>query len=169
MSWSGTNSHIFAQWVNNPLLGVTGASGAGLPTGYAGLVADTVNLALYNNSITPDQTVSVANTAYNAGQWANTNEVTSGTDWVAGGRAVPATKSISVSTNVVTFKSTTNLSSVATATLSTYGALVYDNTITGGTAAKQGVCFLDFGGVQTVTGGTFSLNWNANGIFTITV
>lgn len=167
MAWSG--SQIFASFVTNPMLGVTGASGAGLPTGYAGLVADTVNLALYG-VITPDATAAVASTGYNTGQWVTGGEITGSSEWVAGGRAVPATKSISQATNVTTFKTTTNLVGSATVTMSGInGCLVYDNSITAGTIAKQGVCFLWFGGAQSVTAGSFSVNFNASGIFTFTV
>jgi len=168
MAWSG--SQIFAAFVANPMLGVTGASGAGLPTGYQGLVADTVNCALYAGTITPDATVAVGSTGYNTGQWVTGGEITGASEWVAGGRAVPATKTISQSSNVVTFKTTTNLVGAATVTMAGInGCLVYDNSITAGTVAKQGVCFLWFGGAQSVTAGTFSVNWSASGIFTFTV
>jgi len=167
MAWSTSN--MFQAWALNPMNGVTGASGAGLPTGYAGLVADTVNCALFG-TLTPDRTVAAASTGYNTGVWVTGSELTGGTDWVAGGRAVPATKSFAASAGVVTFATTTNLTSAATATITAaFGALIYDNTITAGTVAKQGVCYLYFGGSQTVTSGTFSLNWNASGIFTVTV
>ncbi len=162
MAWSGTNNSIFAAFIAAPCLKL----GA---TGYGGLVADTINTALYNNTTTPDRTVAVGSTGYNTGQWVTGNEVTGGSDWVAGGRAVPATKTCTAAAAVTTFSTTTNLTSAATATITAYGCLLYDNTITAGTVAKQGVCFLDFGGVQTCTSGTFSLNWNASGIFTITV
>jgi hypothetical protein len=45
-----------------------------------------------------------------------------------------------------------------------FGCLVYDNTISGGTVAKQGVSFNYFGGAQSVTAGTFTIIWHANGI-----
>lgn len=159
----GSNSNIFVQWVNNPMCGPK----ASLPTTYAGLVADAVKVALYNNTGTPDRTVAVANSGYNTDQWVTANEVTSGTDWVAGGRAV-ASAAVSVSAGVLTYTAA-NLTSAATATITAYGILVYDSTITGGTVAKQGICFNSFGGVQTVTSGTFSVNFSASGIFTFTV
>ena len=46
-----------------------------------------------------------------------------------------------------------------------YGALVYDNTIAG----DPGICFNYFGGANSVTNGTFTVVWHANGIFRITV
>jgi hypothetical protein len=46
--------------------------------------------------------------------------------------------------------------------------LVYDATITAGTVAKQGLCFNYFGGTQSVTGGTFTIVWDATGVFKFT-
>ena len=45
---------------------------------------------------------------------------------------------------------------------------MYDNTITAGTVAAQGMCFNYFGGAQSVTSGTFTINWDATGIFKFT-
>lgn len=50
-----------------------------------------------------------------------------------------------------------------------YGAFVYDDTISGGTVADQGVCFNYFGGAQSVTAGTFTVVWHANGIVRFTL
>lgn len=160
MAWA--DSRVFQQWINNPMLGPV----ASLPTSYAGIVADTVNAALFNNSVTPDRTAAVASTGYNTGTWVTANEVTGGSDWVAGGRAL-GTKAVTPSAGVVTY-SAANLTSAAVATITAYGILVYDSTITAGTVAKQGICFNYFGGVQTVTGGTFSVNWSASGVMTFT-
>jgi hypothetical protein len=49
-----------------------------------------------------------------------------------------------------------------------YGCFVYDDTITAGTVADQGVCFNYFGGAQSVTSGTFTIVWSASGLFQIT-
>jgi hypothetical protein len=161
MAWSSSN--IFVQWVNNPMCGPK----ASLPTSYAGLVADTVKVTLYDNTTAPDRTAAVTSTGYNTSTWTTGNEVNSGTDWVAGGIAL-ASAAVSVSAGVLTYAAA-NISSSATATITAYGILVYDSTITGGTVAKQGICFNYFGGVQTVTAGTFSVNFSASGIFTFTV
>jgi hypothetical protein len=166
VSWSGSNNHMFGAWIQNPLFGVTGASGAGLPTGYQGLIADTVKVALFNNTTTPDQTVNAAQSGYNTGQWVTANEVTGGTDWVAGGRAL-SSETLSYAGGATTYRAA-NLASAATVTFTAYGCLVYDASITGGTVANQGVCFLDFGGAQVVTAGTFSITWSNQGIFALT-
>jgi hypothetical protein len=49
------------------------------------------------------------------------------------------------------------------------GCLIYDDTITAGTIADQGLCFLWFGGSQSVTAGTFSVVFNAAGILNVVV
>lgn len=161
----GSSSNIFQAWVVNPMLA---GSGASLATAYTGITADTINVALYNNTTAPDRTAAVASTGYNTSTWTSANEVTSGTDWVAGGRQL-VSDTVSGSAGTVTYTAS-NLTSSATATITAYGVLIYDATITAGnTVAKQGICFNSFGGVQTVTGGSFSVNWNASGIFTVTV
>jgi hypothetical protein len=59
---------------------------------------------------------------------------------------------------------------VATVTMSgIMGCLVYDDTLTAGTVADQGVSYHWFGGAQSVTAGTFSVIWNASGLVRFTV
>jgi hypothetical protein len=58
-----------------------------------------------------------------------------------------------------------DLTGAATITITNaYGALVYDNSITAGTVAKQATSYHYFGGAQSVTSGTFSVIWHANGL-----
>lgn len=161
MAW--TDSRVFQAWIVNPML----ANTASLPTSYAGLVADTVKAALFNNTGTPDRTAAVASTGYNTGAWVTANEVTGASEWVAGGRTI-AGDAVSAAAGVVTY-SASNLTGSATLTMANiFGCLVYDSTITGGTVAKQGVCYNYFGGAQAVTSGTFSLVWSASGIANFT-
>jgi hypothetical protein len=129
---------------------------------------DTIKAALFNNSITPSQDVTAANSAYNAGVWANTNEVTDATNWVAGGRAL-ASLSVNSGTAGVVFFDAADTSGGGSVTLSSvYGCLVYDDTLTT-PVADQGVCFIYFGGAQSVTAGTFTIVWHANGLFRMTL
>jgi hypothetical protein len=161
MAW--TDSRIFRAFVTNPMLKQGTAA-----TSYGDLVADTINAALFNNTGTPDRDAAVASTGYNTGQWVTANEVTGSSEWVAGGRAL-ASKTNTASAGGVNTYTAANLAGSATVTMaSIFGCLIYDNTISGGTVAKQGVCFNYFGGSQSVTAGTFSVNWNASGIFTFT-
>ena len=164
-----TASAMFRTW---PLaINGQGQTAAVLPAGYAGLGADTVNVALYNNTGTPNKDDTLANSAYNAGQWVTSNEVTDATNWVAGGRALASKTLTNPSTGVFMFDAA-DLSGGGNVTLSgVLGCLVYDNTITAGTGgvAKEGICYNYFGGSQSVTAGTFTIVWNANGVFRITV
>jgi hypothetical protein len=156
MAWS--NSKIFMALFEDTLENTTAMD----------LNADTFKAALYDNDITPDQTVSAANTAYNAGQWtASGNEVTDGTKWDTAGEPLTSVTS-AFSSNVYTFDAANTPQSGASCTLANvYGCLVYDDTIAS-PVADQGVSFHYFGGAQSVTGGTFTIVWNASGIFTIT-
>lgn len=152
MAWS--NSKVFA-W-NVLFLGQNGVK-------YS---TDAFSVALYNAG-TPDNTVTTqALTSYNgaASQWVTGNEA-SGAGYTAGGVSV-SSPSWTQTTNVVTFTSAGTPQWTA-ASFSAVGALVYDTTI--GTATTHpGLCYNYFGGTQTVTAGTFTINWNASGIATFT-
>lgn len=164
MSW--TDSHIFRAWVNNPMMRQGTA-----PTGGTGEIVtnDLLKAALFNNSVSPDVDAAVTATGYNSGTWSTGNEVSVATQWVAGGRAL-LSKAFTLTVGGVGTFSAASLVGSATVTMNNiYGTLVYDDTITGGTVADQGVCFLYFGGIQGVTAGTFTVNWNANGIFNFDV
>src|SRR5688572_7782596 len=103
------------------------------------LNADTFKAALYDNDITPDQTVAAANTAYNAGQWtASGNEVADGAEWAAGGVALSSVTS-SFSSNIYTFDAADTASGTSATLANVYGCLVYDDTLAS-VVTDQGVC-----------------------------
>lgn len=165
-----TASSMFRAWTA-AILG-QGQTAAILPANYAGLGqgADAVNVALFNNTGTPDKDAALASTGYNTGQWVTANEVTGAGIWAAAGRVL-AGKTITNPATGVTMFDATDLAGAGTGTLSNvYGCLVYDDTIAAGTGgiADQGICFNYFGGSQSVTSGTFTIVWNANGIARIT-
>jgi hypothetical protein len=163
MAWSASN--VFQEWVKNPLFNGPGGTP---PTGYTGYLTDTMNCALYASGITPDRTAALASTGYNTGVWITGNEKTGSSEWVAGGRAL-ASKTNAASAGTITLDAA-DLTGSASITMSNVeGCLIYDNSITAGTVAKQGMCFLWFGGVQSVTAGTFSVVFNAAGLVTATV
>ena len=65
-----------------------------------------------------------------------------------------------------------DLSGGGTVTLTNvYGCFVYDDTVAAGTGgvADQGICYLYLGGAQSVTAGTFTVIFNASGLFRMTV
>lgn len=155
MAWS--NSKVFVRTFD----GLAG-------TRNMNLTGDTPKVALYDNDITPDNTVSAANSAFNAGQWATTgNEVIDASGWPTGGRVL-VSHTFSAASTTYTYDAADTASANATTTLSAnFGCLVYDDTAT--TVADQGICYNYFGGSQSVTSGTYTVVWNASGIFSISV
>lgn len=159
MAWSA--SAIFREWP------ITILQAAG--TSFTGLDSDTVKVSLHNNSITPDKDAAVASTGFNTGQWSTTNEVVDATNWVSGGRALASKTFTTPSTGVAMFDAADLAGGGAVTLANVYGCLVYDDTISGGTVADQGVCFNYFGGAQSVTAGSFTVVWNSSGILRLTV
>jgi hypothetical protein len=158
MAWS--SSAIFRIFIGN-VLGNTAAFD--LDSG-----ADTLKVALYNNSITPSKDVTAANSAYNVDQWANSNEVSQAGQWPAGGVALTS-QTVDVGTSGVCFLDAADTASGSTATLSNvHGSLLFDDTLTT-PVADQGICYNYFGGANSVTSGTFTVVWSANGILRVTV
>ena len=159
MAWSA--SAIFRPFLGD-VLGNTAAFD--LNTG-----GDTIKVALYDNDITPDNDVTAANSAYNAGQWtASGNEVTESGQWAAGGVALTS-QDINVGTaDVVFFDAADTASGSAADLANVYGCLVYDDTLAS-PVADQGICYNYFGGANSVVNGTFTVVWSANGIFRFTL
>jgi hypothetical protein len=164
MAWSASN--VFQEWVKNPLFNGSQGTPPTLYTGYAG--ADVFKCALFAAGITPDRTAAVGSTGYNTGVWITANEKTGSSEWVAGGRTL-ASKTNAVSAGTITLDAADLAGSASITMTSVEGCLIYDDTITGGTVADQGMCYLWFGGAQSVTAGTFSVVFNAAGIVTATV
>jgi hypothetical protein len=102
---------------------------------------NTFKLALYDNSAS----FTAATTAYTA-----TNEVANSGTYSAGGGTL--TNVTPVSTGTTAFTDFADLS-FTTATITAYGALIYNDTAAG----DPTVCVLDFGGAKTSTSGTFTI------------
>lgn len=131
------------------------------------LNSDSFKAALFDNDITPDQTVTSANTAFGAGQWVSAgNEVFEAGQWATGGVALASVTSTFTS-NVYTFDAADTASGSAADLAAVFGCLVYDDTLTT-PVADQGVCYNYFGGSNSVVNGTFTVVWNAAGIFAVT-
>jgi hypothetical protein len=152
----GSSSKIFTSYITDALNN-TSALDAN---------ADTIKVALFGNSGTPDQTVASASTAYNAGQWTSGNEVTA-TGWTAGGLALASITS-TFSTNVYTFDAADKAGGATDTVTAAYGVLIYDDTLTT-PVADQGMCYNAFGGSNSVVSGTFTVVFNASGIFALTL
>jgi hypothetical protein len=132
------------------------------------LDADSFKVALYNNTITPDNDVTSANSAYNVGQWATAQEVYEAGQWAQAGVALASQSLNSATADVVFFDAADTASGSAATLANVYGCLVYDDTLTT-PVADQGLCYNYFGGVNSVTSGTFTVVWHANGILRITL
>jgi hypothetical protein len=102
---------------------------------------NTFKLALYDNTAS----FTVVTTAYTA-----TNEVANSGTYSAGGGTL--TNVTPVSTGTTAFTDFADLS-FTTATITAYGALIYNDTAAG----DPTVCVLDFGGAKTSTSGTFTI------------
>ena len=72
---------------------------------------------------------------------------------------------MTAATTTITCDAADTASGSACTLANVHGALVYDNT----TATKGGFCYNYFGGPNSVVNGTFTVVWNANGIFRITL
>lgn len=114
--------------------------------------ADTIKCALVDNVHTFSATDTVWTTGVDA------NEI-AGTGYTAGG-ATLAGKAV---TEAATTKFDATDVSWTTATFTAYHAVLWDDTL----AADDVICSFDFGGAQTVTAGTFTIQWHANGILTL--
>jgi hypothetical protein len=160
MAW--TNSKQFQRFLTNRIGNVTALD----------YDADTIKAALYNTTTTPDNDVTTdVLTGYNgaASQWVVANEVIDstggGTDWPAGGVAL-AGKVVDVATADLVKVDANDTASGATADIAAaFGCLVYDDTL----ANKPGLCYNYFGGSNSVTNGTFTIVWAANGVLSFTL
>ncbi len=156
MAW--TNSKLFRACVADVFDNTTALD----------LGSDVPKVALYNNTITPDQNVTSANSAYNVAVWATAQEVFQAGQWAQAGVALAGTSLNSGTSGVVFYDANDTASGSAATLTNATGALVYDDTLTT-PVADQGICFNYFGGPNSVTAGTFTVVWNANGIWRITL
>ena len=155
MAWS--NSKLFVASLEDSLE----------DTAALNVDADNIKAALFDNTITPSQTVASASTAYGAGVWAS-GGVSDATGWPAVGRQLLSVTS-TFSSNVYTFDAADTASANSTTTLTNaYGCLVYNDTLTT-PVADQGLCYNYFGGANSVTSGTFTIVWAAGGVFNYTL
>ncbi len=162
-------------WSASKIFGAFPTTSFNLVKGF-NLGSDTIEAALFG-TMTPDQTVTAANSAYAAGVWTGgsaPNLVDTGSSAPAGwpylGRPL-GTLSSTFTSATYTFSAAATASANAVTTLTAaFGALVYDHTTTSPAGVTdQGICFIYFGGSQTVTLGTFTIAWNASGIFTLSL
>lgn len=149
--------------------GVSGAMLANLfsPAQAISWASDTIKVAFYNNTPTPNPVDTFANNSYNAGQWVTANELYQSGQWAQGGVALsgktdtfsappnPASTQLFQSGLMILNSGIT--SSGNSCTLSgVYGCLVYDASL----AADSAFCWNYFGSAQEISSGTLSLAWS---------
>ena len=113
------------------------------------LEADTINVALYDNS----HSFTATDTDYTT-----TNELTTAGGYTQGGSAL-AGKAV---TEAATTKWDATDHAWTSATFTAYHAVIWD-----ATAGNDLICSIDFGGAKTVSAGTFTIIWDAAGILTL--
>ncbi len=113
--------------------------------------ADAIKVALLDNS----HAFSASDAVWGD---VSANEI-SGTGYTAGG-ATLANQAVSVAANTATFDA--DDVDWTSATFSCYHCVIYDTTNT-----NSLIVSIDFGGVQSVTSGTFTIEWSANGIVSL--
>ena len=120
-------------------------------------LTDTINLMLCTSAYVPDQDAHIYKSSI-------TNEVV-GTGYTAGGATL--------TTKTMTYDSATNTITLdaddvvfASSTITARYAVVYDATGTDSTSTLLG--YIDFGADQTSSAGSFTITWDAAGIFAIT-
>jgi hypothetical protein len=155
MAWSASGGfrQTFADALNNVV-----AIDLGLETHKA---------ALFDNDITPDFDATAANSAYGAGQWVSAGNEVSGTGYAAGGVAVTTTAVTVVAGGIMMWDAADTAWAGATFS-NAYGCLIYADALAA-PVADQGICAVYFGGGYSVTAGTFTIQWHANGILRLDV
>jgi nitrous oxidase accessory protein NosD len=132
------------------------------------LDADAFKAALFDNTITPNQDVTSANSGYGAGVWAS-GGVLDASGWPAVGRPLASQSLDSSSAGIVFFDAADTVSANSNTTLTNaYGVFVYDDTLTT-PVADQGLCFNYLGGANSVVAGTFTIVWSASGVLRFTL
>jgi hypothetical protein len=120
---------------------------------------DTHKVALYTNSLTGADLVT--DTAYGVGAWA-ANEVPNGSGYTTGGNLLTGTTYVSSGAGVTTWDATDTPWTTSTFS-AVRGCLIYADALAGNNA----IIALTFGADFAVTAGTFTIQWNASGIYTV--
>jgi hypothetical protein len=126
--------------------------------------AGTWNVALFDNTITPDFTVTAANTAYAVAVWVVGNEVDNPAAWPAGGPVLAGgavTKELPGAGQVQL--DATNQSEASTTLVNARGCLLYMGSLAS-PVVDQSLLAVNFGSDFSTTNGTFAITWDTNGV-----
>ncbi len=117
------------------------------------LEADVIQVSLMDNNHT-------FSAAHNVWTDVSANELPAAGNYATNGEVLAS----ATVTQAATTKFDGNDTAWASATFTAYHAVLWDNTV----ATDDLICSFDFGGAKTVTAGTFTIQWHANGIITLT-
>jgi len=118
------------------------------------LEADTIKVALLDNSHS-------FNADDNTWSDVSANEI-SGTGYTAGGEELTNKSVTQDDTNDKAVFDADDVS-WSSATFTAYHAVLYDDSL----ASDDLICSIDFGGAKSVSSGTFTIQWDADGIITL--
>lgn len=117
---------------------------------------DTIKCSLHTTSYAPDQDTHTDH--------ADTTNETTGSGYSAGGDTL-TTAAVTLDTTNDRLELDADDAQWTTASFSAYYAVIYKST---GTAANDPLLgYVDFGGTETVSSGTFTITWDAEGILQI--
>ncbi len=130
------------------------------------LETDTIKLALITNGVTPTANDTDPQWGAGSGVDYDGNEVGTGGGYTAGGLAC-ANPAFTRSSGVGTFDADdpATIAQNGSGFTNAYYGILYSDTATN----KDCIGFLDLGGPVSEQAGPIDINWNASGIFTITV
>jgi len=116
--------------------------------------------ALFEDGVSPTFDT---DTAYGATTWSGGNEVTAGNGYTSGGKTYTNTE-VTVAAGVLKFDAD-NMSWTSSTITNAEGVLLYFAAATD--PADAAILAVDFGGPYSTNNGTFTIQWNSGGIFTI--
>lgn len=127
------------------------------------LETDTLKLGLITNAVTP--AASTADPRWGAGGSTNfsTNQVTPGGNYSTGGPSIANNTYVETSGTAALDGDNISILQNASNPNNARWGIGYNDTSTG----KEGIFFLDLGGVTDLTAGDFSVTWSGSGIFTL--
>jgi len=117
---------------------------------------DTIKVALYDNSY--DLTATSVD-------YSTTNELATAGGYTQGGATLGSQTLTPVDGSSATIKFDAADTAWTSATFTAYYALLYDTTVHA--TDDNLICSIDFGGAKTVSAGTFTIIWDADGIITL--
>jgi hypothetical protein len=146
---------VTAKWYGNALLGQWGTT-SGRRVNWTG---DTIKTSLHDNTETPDQDV---DDFFN--DVSGTELATAG-GYTAGGVTLTG-KTLTYDTATNEVRLDADDATWTGASFSCYFGITYD--ATPGTAATNPLMgYVDFGGIETVTSGTFAIVWDTTGVLKV--